>query len=287
MGNFEEELERRPWATETQDSYESEEYEEYQEEASEYEEEPVKPKAKKKKKRRKKHPFLKLLVFVLLIGGIVYTLNSSLFNITEIQVTGNKYYTPAQIIELSGVETGKNLIFELKTKDARNKLLESPYIKSAAVDRVPLGTVKITVEERKEYAAVSFAGTYIIIDREGMVLRVTDEAPEITVMEGINVADMTEGKPLSAQQTYLLTGTLELLKEAEKIDIYFKKVFFSSAVVRIYLYDNYYCEGAPENIMDSLKPIKELAETHYAQKITKGVIKVGTNGYLSFSPKID
>ena len=289
MSGFEEELSSRPWAEET-GSYDTEEASEVYEEP-EAEEVPrkklKKEKPRKRRRRRRRHPFLAFLIFVLLVAGIIIALRSSLFAITDIQVVGNRYYTPSQIIELSGIESGKNLIFELKPREARNRLLESPYIRVATVDRVPFSTVRITVEERVEYAAAAFEGRYVIIDREGTVLRVTDEEPEITVMEGIEIKQMEEGKPIRAAQTYLLSETLRLLSATDELDMYFKRVYFSTAVVRAYIYDNYYCEGAPENILKSLGPIKELAEQHYSQGVNKGVIKVGTDGYLSFNPKID
>ena len=246
-----------------------------------------KGKTRKRRRRRRSHPFLGLLLFIVLVVGIIMALKSSLFAIKDIQVVGNRYYTPAQIIEMSGIESGKNLIFELKPREARNRLLETPYIRVASVDRVPLSTVRITVEERVEYAAVSFQEQYIIIDREGTVLRIAEEPPAITVMEGMEIKQMEEGKPVKAEQTYLLTETLKLLNATDEMDLYFKRVFFSTAVVRAYIYDNYYCEGAPENILSSLGPIKELVAQHFAQGVNKGVIKVGTDGYLSFTPKID
>ena len=286
MSSFEEDLENRAWADDPGDD--AEDLTAEADEAYDIPDtKPVKVKLKKRRRRRRKHPFLAFLLFVLLVVGIIVLLKSSLFAITKIEVEGNRYYTPSQIIELSGIESGKNLIFELKARDARNRLLSTPYIKVANVERVPLGTVRISVEERLEYAAISFEGQYVIIDKEGTVLRITDSAPEITVLEGIKVTEKTEGKPVKAEQTYLLTETLRLLSATDSMDLYFKKVYFSTAVVRAYIYDNYYCEGAPDNILKSLSSIKELAEQHYAQDVNKGVIKVGTDGYLSFNPKID
>ena len=242
---------------------------------------------RKRKKRRKSRPFLWLLIFILIIAGAVMALKSSLFNVTSILVEGNKYYTPSQVIEMSGIETGKNLIFDVRTRAARNRLLESPYIITAKIEKVPMGTVIIKIDERVEYAAAFDGEKYVIIDREGTVLRITDTEPEITVLEGMELAEAVEGKPLKVQQTYMLTGTLKILAATEEMDLYFKKIYFSSAVVRAYIYDKYYCEGTPDGILSNLKPIKELVTSHYMQDINKGVIKVGTGGELFFDPKID
>ena len=313
---FEEDLENRVWADQSADGEADEvleeDYEAYEEDAPEEDipEDVQKAankavqtlsalklalknsrssdKPKKRRRRRKANPFFVLFVIILILIGMFLILNSDIFAIRNIEVEGNHYYTPAQIIDMSGIESGKNLFFELKPRAARNNLLKTPYIKSAKIERIPTGTVKITVEERLEYAAIAGAeGQFWVIDRDGMVLRIAEEAPEVTIMEGIDLGESEEGKAIKVKQTYLFTETLRLLAATENMDLYFKRVYFSAAVVRAYLGDQYYCEGAPENIFKSLPAIKELAEQHYAQNIDKGVIKVGTNGYLSFNPKID
>ncbi len=254
---------------------------------SEYEESSGYKSKRKKKKRRKKRPFLTLFIIVLVIVGAVLLLKSSIFSVTEIRVEGNRYFTPSQVIDLSGVETGKNLIFEVKSRAAVKNLLTSPYVRNAKITKKLPGTVLIELEEREEYAAVASGGSYIVIDPEGTVLRTADEEPKITVLEGIEVASAEEGKPLKAQQSYMLTGTLKILEETGKIDFYFKKIYFSSAVVKAYIYDHYYCEGTPDGILANLPDIKKLAEEHYKQGINKGVIKMGNGGELFFDPRID
>ncbi|MCR5009783.1 MAG: FtsQ-type POTRA domain-containing protein [Clostridia bacterium] len=256
---------------------------------SEYEEPSAyKSKSKrKKKKRRKKRPFLTLFIIVLVIVGAVLLLKSALFNVTDIRVEGNKYYTPSQVIELSGIETGKNLIFDVKPRAAVKNLLQSAYIKNAKVEKMPMGTVVIKLEERVEYAAVESGGRYVIIDTEGTVLRTADEEPKITVLEGIALSSSEEGKPIKAEQSYMLASTLKILEETGKLDLYFKKIYFSSAVVKAYIYDHYYCEGTPDGILSALPAIKRLAEEHFKQDINKGVIKIGTGGELFFDPRID
>ena len=245
-------------------------------------------KSKKRRRRRKKHPILRLLIFLLIIAGAVYFLRSEFFSVRSIEVEGNKYYTLSQVQELSGIETGKNIFFETKTGTARDKLLESPYIKRATVTRKLPNTIKIVIEERTEFAAIQTAEGYILIDEEGMVLGRSSTDPELPLMEGIELTEAAEdGKPLKAKQSYILNGTLDLIKKINENDLFFRRIYFSSAVVRAYIYDDYYCEGTPENITENLPAIKELISRHFQENINKGVIKVGSGGYLSFNPKID
>ena len=244
------------------------------------------PAPKKRRRRRKKHPFLNLLIFAMLLTGAYFTLKSQLFTVTKIEVEGNRFYTKAQVIELSGLRTGYNL-FEVQTRPARDAILSDPYIKYCKIDRVPRNTIRITVEERTEYAAVPYGDEYVLLDEDGLVLRISDSEPALPLLMGMSIIEMTPGSPLQIEQSYLLPGTLDLISVMDENDLYFKKIYFSTVIIRAYIYDNYYFEGTPSNIIANMQGIRQLLEEHYKQGITRGVIKVGNNNYLAFSPQIN
>lgn len=240
--------------------------------------------SKKKKKRRRKHYFLRFCIFCALVFGLYYFLNSDFFAVRKFEVSGNQYYTPAQIIEMSGLQSGVNMFFETKTRPARNALLEDPYIRIADIKRKPKDTIQIVIEERREYAAVPYGEQFVLIDREGTVLRVADEEPALPILGNMSITEMTPGKALQVEQAYLLTDTLSLLNLVEENDIYFKRIDFSTVIIRAYIYDDLYCEGAPANIRDNMASIQKLLQELYKEEITRGVIRVGTDNYLSYSP---
>lgn len=240
--------------------------------------------SKKKKKRRRKHYFLRFCIFCAVVFGLYYFLNSDFFAVRHFEVTGNQYYTPAQIIEMSGLQSGVNMFFETKTRPARNLLLEDPYIRLAEIRRKPKDTILINIEERREYAAVPYGEQYVLIDREGTVLRIADTEPALPLLGNMTITEMTPGKALQVEQAYLLTDTLSLLNLVEENDIYFKRIDFSTVIIRAYIYDDLYCEGAPANIRDNMASIQKLLQELYKEEITRGVIRVGTDNYLSYSP---
>ncbi len=249
-------------------------------------EEVVQEQKHKKKKRRKKHYFLRLLIIIALIVGAVYALRSELFDVREFKVSGNNYYTAAQIQQMSGLVTGVNM-FEQKLGPAKDALLANPYMKTVSLKRVPMGTIEIIVEERTEYACLPDEGQFVIIDEEGMVLRIADEEPVLPVLDGMEINKKDPGSPLDVDQSYLLSNSLELLKVMDDNDLYFKKIMVSTVTVKAYIYDDLYCEGKPEHITAQMPAVKRLIEEQYAQGITRGVIKVGKDNYIAFSPKLD
>lgn len=239
----------------------------------------------KKKKRRKKHYFLRFLIFAALTAGLVSVLRSELFNVRAFDIQGNNYYTAAQIQEMTGLSTGVNM-FRQKLSAAKEALLEDPYIKTASLKRVPMHTIRVEIEERREYACVPYGSEFVLIDDEGMVLRISEEQAVLPLLDGMSINEMTPGKALGVEQSYLLTNTLELLKLMYENDLYFKKILFSNVIVKAYIYDDLYCEGTPENITNQMGAVKRLVEEQYKQGIVRGVIKVGKDNYIAFSPKL-
>jgi cell division protein FtsQ len=241
---------------------------------------------KKKKKRKKKRYLLKFCIFCLLCTGTYYFLTSEYLNVTEIEVIGNEYYTEAQVIQMTGIQTGKNM-FEFKSDHVRDVLLADPYFKNVKIRRIPMGTVRVTVTERMEYAAVPYGESFVLLDNEGTVLRVTEESPTLPLLVGMTLVEMTPGEALAVEEAYLLTDTLELLQIVEQHEVYFKKIDFSTVIVKAYIYDTLYCEGAPGNIRDNMESVEKLLFELYQQDITHGVVKVGKDNYLSFSSVIE
>lgn len=241
---------------------------------------------KKKRRRRKANPITMTFLLILVLFAGYRFLRSSFFTLTDIEVSGNKYYTPAQVEQISGIQPGWN-IFSYKRDEAKAALLADPYIKLADISLELPSTMRIDITEREEYACIPYGEQYILIDREGTVLRIADSEPVLPLLEGMTIIDMAPGTPLSTEETYLLSDTLELLSIVEEHDIYFKKVNFSTVVVRAYIKDQLYCEGTPANIRDNMAGIAKLAQELYQKGIDRGIIKVGKNSYLSFSPQIE
>lgn len=246
---------------------------------------PVKKK-KKHRRRRKRRPIFVVLFLALIVFLCFEFLKSDYFTLVNIEVEGNSFYTPAKVIEISEIQTGWNL-FSYDYKAAKAALLDDPYIKLASIKPVPPDSMLLSITEREEYACIPYGEEYIVLDREGLVLRITDTKPVLPVLDGMTVIDMTPGSALTTEETYLLSDTLDLLSVVDEYDIYFKEINFSTVVVKAYIRDKLYCEGTPANIMANMSGISKLAQELYTQDVTRGIIKVGKDNYLSFNPQVE
>lgn len=243
-------------------------------------------KVRKKKKRKKKRYLLKFFILVIFVTGMYFFFTSNLFDIQKITVENNKYYTAEQVISLAGAKTGENL-FEASLSQMKEKLLADPYIKNVKLKRRLPSEVVMIVEERREDAAVPYGSRYIIIDKEGMVLRKTDTEPALTLLLGMTIENMEPGTPLKVEQNAALTDTLKLLAEVKKHELFFKKIDITNILVKAYIYDQLVCEGTPEDIMNNMGSLQEVLYDLYAKGIERGVIKMGSDDYFSFSPVVE
>jgi cell division protein FtsQ len=243
-------------------------------------------KTRKKKKRRKKHYFLRFLVVAALAAGAYYFFTSSLFDIQKITVLNNHYYTSEQLISLAGAKTGGNL-FKASLSEMKENLLADPYVKNVSLKKRLPAELQIIVEERTEDAAVPYGNSYIIIDGEGMVLRKTDTEPTLPLLLGMTIENMEPGTPLRVEENAALTDTLKLLAEVEKHEIFFKKIDISNIMVKAYIYDQLVCEGTPDDIINNMDSLREVLYDLYTKGIERGVIKMGSDKYFSFSPLVE
>lgn len=251
-------------------------------------EETKEAKPRKKKKRRKKHYFLRFLIFAALCVGLYYFANSEFFDVQKIAVENNSYYTNEQVIQLAEAKVGENL-FKVKTRGMKEKLLADAYIKGVNIKKKLPGTIVISVEERKEAAAIPYGEKYVLIDIDGMVLRKTDTAPELTILEGLTIKSIEPGTPLEVEEAYVLTDTLGMLQTMEETDMFFKKIDISRVMIKAYIYDYLLCQGTPENILASMKSgdLQAVLYDLYTKNTERGVISVGNDNYISFSPAIE
>jgi len=241
---------------------------------------------RKKKKRRKKHYFLRFVILAALVTGIYFFFTSSVFDIQKITVQNNNYYTSEQLISLAGAKTGGNL-FKASLSEMKANLLADPYVKNVKLKKRLPDEIQIIVEERKEDAAIPYGNSYIIIDGEGMVLRKTGTEPTLPLLLGMTIENMEPGTPLKVEENAALTDTLKLLAEVKKHEIYFKKIDISSITVKAYIYDQLVCEGTPEDIMNNMDSLREVLYDLYTKGIERGVIKMGSDRYFSFSPLVE
>ena len=232
---------------------------------------------------------MKLGVFLLIAGAVVFLLKSPFFNVKNFRVEGNSYYTDEEILVMGNCKTGGNIFIGIDTGDIRSRLEKDAYMSSVKVKRVLPDTVKIQLEERKQTAAIVYGEKYVVVDGDGVVLRKTGVMPEITVLKGLTISKLSVGEKVETEEKVLLRQTLQMLSVMEKSNMYFKTIELSEGEIKAHILDNLICQGTPENIMKAMEKdsLQLVVQELFDRKIERGTIKISGDRTVSFTPKID
>ena len=174
----------------------------------------------KKKKRKKNKKIIGILSTIILIGIIiVLTLTAPIFNITQIQVTGNEQISQDTIISLSGIKKGEN-IFKFNNSIIE-KIKENAYIENVQIKRKLPGTVQISIEERKIKYQINLINSYVYIDKNGYILENASEKKDVPVIYGLSIKEdeMLNEKRLKTEDLKKLNNISKIIDATKTIKI--------------------------------------------------------------------
>jgi cell division protein FtsQ len=138
-------------------------------------------------KTSKKGPVLLLLILIIAVGLLVFA-RTSYFNITDIEVNGNSFVSDEEIVDYADLSRNMNY-FDVRMKDAIERLNAHPYILEANIERKIPDSIVITVNERDLAGYIPFMGSFLLIDSEGRVISAAAGKPvkELPVFRGIPI----------------------------------------------------------------------------------------------------
>lgn len=244
---------------------------------------PQKNKKKKKITKKTRIIFFRFLLLIIMGIGIYFLATSKFFEIKEISVLDNEYYTDRQISNLSGAVKGVNL-FKADLSAMKDKLLKDPYIKDVKISRKLPDKIIIRIVERQEYAAISYSEKYVIIDAERVVLQIATDGTGLPLIMEMVVLSATPGETIKIKNDSDLDKVISMISAGNENEINFIRVEFTPITSKAYINDNLYCEGTAESITDNMDALKEILADLYGKGIERGVIRINTGGHYSFSP---
>ena len=174
-----------------------------------------------KKKRQAVFRLVKWTSLVLIIiGAIIFTIMSPIFNVKNIKVEGNSYLSEEQVISLSRIEIENNM-FKYNKKEIIKNIKENAYIENAQVKRSIPDTIEIKITERKTSFMIQFANAYAYINNQGYILEISNKALEYPILTGFStpVEELQEGKRLNKEDLKKLSDVLEIMESATSNEI--------------------------------------------------------------------
>lgn len=173
-------------------------------------------------KRKKKQKAIKwILILALLIVAILCAMFSPLFNIKKIEVQGNEIISKNEIISLSQIQLEENT-FKLNKSQIKKQIKENAYIQSVIIVRKLPSEIVIKVEERKPAYLLEYAGSYIVIDKQGYMLEIKNEKMNLPVIQGAvtSTEEFKVGNRLCTEDLEKLAEILRIVEIAQVNDIY-------------------------------------------------------------------
>ena len=168
---------------------------------------------------KKKKAILKIVkvltLIIVIIGVSIYVALSPLFNIKEINVTGNSKLSKEEIISLSELKTYENT-FKVSKKNIKNKVKANAYIENVKIRRKLPDKVEIIVVERVATYMIPFANSYIYINNQGYMLEITSQKAEMPAIVGISTPEeeLHEGQRLISEDLVKLGEVLQIMESA-------------------------------------------------------------------------
>lgn len=168
---------------------------------------------------KKKKAILKIVkvltLIIVIIGVSIYVALSPLFNIKEINVTGNSKLSKEEIISLSELKTDENT-FKVSKKNIKNKIKANAYIENVKIRRKLPDKVEIIVVERVATYMIPFANSYIYINNQGYMLEITSQKAEMPAIVGISTPEeeLHEGQRLISEDLVKLGEVLQIMESA-------------------------------------------------------------------------
>lgn len=248
----------------------------------------------KKQRTSKRHlrrvRFIVILSMLAVIGFlIIFGLKAPMFNVTEVEVEGNHYYSDGEIVAMADCSEEVNIFTGVNCKEIRTRLMKDPYMEQVTVKRKLPSTIKIEIKEREQVAGIVYGSSYVVIDMDRIVLRKTSVDPKVTVLRGMTISKLTLGEPVEVEEEVLLRQCMDIVEAMNEHNMYFKSITIGDGFVNAYVLDSLKVEGMADNIVNALKndEIQLVVQQLFKQKIERGTIKVTGDNYVSFTPKID
>ena len=170
-------------------------------------------KNKKGKVRKKAKVIFGIILFVVII---VLLLCSPIFDIKNIEVSGNTKNSTEKIISYSGLELNTNILKFNKGK-IRENIKGNAYIEDVKITRKIPSTVQIEVNERQTKYMLQFADSYVYINNQGYMLEISNERLDVPILIGFttDLSNIKAGNRINVSDLNKMNMVIKIYEAAK------------------------------------------------------------------------
>lgn len=155
----------------------------------------------KRKHRRTRYQAGYVLLVLLLVIGVGISLSMTLFfNVTTVDIINETSYDDHEIVNLSGIRGGENLV-RLDTARAEKKIADAlVYAEEVSVRKKFPNHLEITVTKSVPIANITYSFGYLLVSSQGKILESVEQPQEgLLIIEGFDPATDEPGEILQSK----------------------------------------------------------------------------------------
>lgn len=159
-----------------------------------------------------------LIVIVLMIGLVIFV--NRFFRIETINITGSDKYSYEQIYKyVFENRNDKNLIL-FKITDRRAPAIEIPFIAKTVIETKGTNTINITVYEKSLVFYIEYKGTYMYIDKDGIVSESSGEIIDgIMRVNGLNYSSIVVHDKINVGDDHIFADITDIIQFLTKNEV--------------------------------------------------------------------
>ena len=215
---------------------------------------------------------------------------SVFFKVTNIEVVGVVRYSAEQVIAVTGIHVGDNLIFIDRGEAAKRICAELPYVREVLrIERAYPDTVRIILTESAPVACVMSNGAWWNVDSYGRLLgEATGKPQDLIEIRGITPEEPVAGEKIKVADsaTTRLSYMADVLKafEAAEVQNSVSRLDVSNVGSITFRYDEKFTVnlGNADDVQYKLQKLQEVIQELRAGDT--GVIDLSISGQRSFIP---
>lgn len=159
-----------------------------------------------------------LLIAIVLIVVMIILANTVLFKCKQIVVDGIQRYTADEVIDVSKIRKGDNLLHVDTDKAAEKIVSELTYVESVSVKKSFPTKIEITVAEAEKWYCINQFGVKAVISRGGKILE-KGSSQGLVEVTGYEAESLVTGTRLTSKVEGKKTIPEQILNAADKAEV--------------------------------------------------------------------
>lgn len=185
-------------------------------------------------RRRSIVPVVILTVVILAAAGFFFA--KFFFEIKTVTIKGSNKYSYQQLYNyVFEHRNDKNMIMFM-VDDRKAPKIDIPFIAKTEIEVKLPSTINITVYEKSLMFYVEYKGTYMYVDKDGVVVQSSSElVDDVMLVEGLNFNTIVINEPLKVEDKSVFSDVTDIIQYMKKNEVQANRILVEDSGYSIIL----------------------------------------------------